>query len=401
MTAWLQSLEPATVGISFGLAGLVLSAVIALLGRVGEWSRSLSWWVGASACMTLGYLINALQVTLPPSIVLMVANPLTVVGVCLFLVGARHLLNQPPALMQLLPVVAVATLSSVLFAVIWPSLVGRVVTQVICLAVVTVWNMSLLRQLDYGYFHFPARFLLVINGLLLFFMMLRAGDVMISGGPPTAVVVTPLNTLVYAISGALILAYLTGVLLLCFAEKQTLLRRLAAEDSLTGVLNRLGLRDALDAWPSGQPGVANVFDIDHFKRVNDGYGHEAGDMLLRTFAQALLATAPDGAIVARLGGDEFCVVETARMRRKNPDWIEALKLQLPTRLELATPVAISCKVSHGSARFNVIEHEFSEALRTADRALYRTKVRRALRANATNAPSAANAPHLATAGTAA
>ena len=398
MTAWLLSLEPATVGISFGLAGLVLSIVIALLGRVGEWSRSLSWWVGASASITFGYLINALQVTLPPSIVLMVSNPLTVVGVCLFLVGTRHLLNQPPLVVQLGPVVAVATLGSVLFAVIWPSLVGRVVIQVICLGVVTVWNMSLLRQLDHGYYHFPARFLLVINGVLLLFMVLRAGDVILGGGPPTAVVVTPLNTLVYAISGALILAYLTGVLLLCFAEKQTLLRRLAAEDSLTGVLNRLGLRDALDAWPLSQPGVANVFDIDHFKRVNDGYGHEAGDLLLKTFAQALRATAPDGAIVARLGGDEFCVVETARMRRKNPDWIETLKQQLPTRLELATPVAISCKVSHGSARFNVIEREFSEALRTADRALYRTKARRALRANAT---SAANAPHLTTAGTAA
>jgi len=160
---------------------------------------------------------------------------------------------------------------------------------------------------------------------------------------------------------------------------------------LVGVLNRRGLRDALDAWPRGQPGVANVFDIDHFKRVNDGYGHEAGDMLLKTFALALRANAPAGAIVARLGGDEFCVVETAQMRRKNANWIDTLKQQLPTRLELTAPAAISCKVSHGSARFNVIEGEFSEALRTADRALYRSKARRALRANAAAAPNASKA----------
>ena len=58
MIAWLTSIDPAMIGLLFGLAGLVVSVVIALLGRVGEWSRSLSWWVGASVCMTLGFLIN-------------------------------------------------------------------------------------------------------------------------------------------------------------------------------------------------------------------------------------------------------------------------------------------------------------------------------------------------------
>lgn len=381
MIAWLISIEPAMIGLLFGLSGLVVSVVIALLGRVGEWSRSLSWWVGASLCITLGFLINVLQVVLPPSIVLTIANPLTVIGACLFLVGMRHLLNQPPNFLQLAPLVAVAIVGSVIFAVIWPSLVGRVLIQVTCLSVITVMNVSLLRQLDHGYYHFPARFLTFTNALLMLFILMRAITVVAHGGPVSAVVSSPVNAMVYGISGMVILAYLAGILLLCFAEKQTLLRRLAAEDSLTGALNRLGLRDALDAWPKGQSGVAHVFDIDHFKRVNDGYGHEAGDMLLKTFAQALQATAPAGAIVARLGGDEFCVVETAQMRRQNAEWIDTLKRQLPTRLELAAPAAIACKVSHGSARFNVIEGEFSDALRSADRALYRSKARRALREN--------------------
>ena len=387
MIPWLMLIDPAIIGLVFGLAGLVVSTVIVLLGRVGEWSRSLFWWVGASVCITLGFVINVLQVVLPPSIVLMIANPLTVIGACLFLVGVRHVLNQPPALMQLAPLVGVAMVGSVIFAVLWPSLVGRVLVQVACLSVITVMNMSLLRQLDHGYYHFPARFLSITNGLLMLFILLRAIAVVTHGGPVSAVVSSPVNAMVYGISGMVILAYLAGILLLCFAENQTLLRRLAAEDSLTGVLNRLGLRDALDAWPVGQPGVASVFDIDHFKRVNDGYGHEAGDLVLKTFAQALRATAPTGAIVARLGGDEFCVVETARMRRKNADWIDTLKKQLPSRLELTASAAISCKVSHGSARFNVIEGEFSEALRTADRALYRTKARRALRDHAADRKS--------------
>ena len=379
MIVWLTSIDPAMIGLLFGLAGLIVSVVIVLLGRVGEWSRSLSWWVGASLCITLGFLINVLQVVLPPAIVLMVSNPLMVIGACLFLVGVRHLLNHPPALMQLAPVIVLSMVASVVFAVLWPSLVGRVLSQGVCLMVITVMNVSLLRKLDHGYYHFPTRFLLTTNALLMLFIVGRVATVLIYDGPVSMVSISPVNVLVYGLSGMVILAYLIGVLLLCFAEKQTLLRRLAAEDSLTGVLNRLGLRDALEVWPTNQPGVANVFDIDHFKRVNDGYGHEAGDMLLRTFAQALQAIAPAGAIVARLGGDEFCVVETAQMRREHAHWIDTLKQQLPTRLELSAPAAISCKVSHGSARFNVIEGEFSDALRSADRDLYRSKARRALR----------------------
>ncbi len=236
---------------------------------------------------------------------LLIANPLTVIGACLFLVGVRHLLKKPPELARLAPLVALSVSGSVLFAVIWPNLVGRVLTQVICLMIITVMNMSLLRQLDHGYYHFPARFLFVTNGLLMLFIGLRAITVMVIGGPATAVVTSPMNALVYGVSGLVILAYLTGVLLLCLAGKQTLLRKLAAEDSLTGVLNRLGLRDALNAWPKGQSGVANVFDIDHFKRVNDGFGHEAGDTLLKRLRLPCGRQRPTGPLLRALGVMNF------------------------------------------------------------------------------------------------
>ena len=373
---WLATIEPAVIGIAFGMAGLVMSVVIASLGRVGERSRSHSWWVGASVCITLGYLIGVLQVALPPNLVLLIANPLSVIGACLFLVGVRHLLNRPPALIQLAPLVAVSILTSVLFTVVWPHVVGRVLSQVSCVMFITVMNLSLLRELDYRYYHFPARFLIIANAFLMLFIMLREAAVIIMGGTAIGVMSSTTGALLYAAIGLVILAYLAGVLLLCFAEKQTLLIKLATEDSLTGILNRRGLRDALNIWPDGQSGVANVFDIDHFKRFNDDFGHEAGDIVLNTFAQALRATAPAGSIVTRMGGDEFCVVETVEMRRAYPSWIEALKQQLPSRLELTAGSAVSCEVSHGSAQFWTVEGGFSEALRQADRALYRSKAER-------------------------
>ena len=102
---------------------------------------------------------------------------------------------------------------------------------------------------------------------------------------------------------------------------------------------------------------------------------------MKTFAQALRATAPEGAIIARLGGDEFCVVEAVATHAFSNEWIATLKQQLPTRLEIASPSAVSFKVSHGSARFASVSSEFATALREADRALYRSKARKNMREN--------------------
>jgi len=379
MTHWLYSVDPATVGAAFGLAGLAVTAVIALLARVGDWTRSLSWWVGAAFCLTAGYTLNTLQAYLDASWAVAISNPLTIVGACLLYVGLRHVVGKPPMLLRIAPIVLVSVLGSVLFVFVWPSLPARVISQLACLLVVTYLNLSALRLLDHGYYHFPARFLLVANALLVLLLLARGAAVLLGSAPATAVTRTPINALVFSIAGFLILTFLVGILLICFAEKQTLLRRLATEDNLTGVLNRLGLRDTLNTWPAKRSGVVTVFDIDHFKRVNDGFGHEAGDILLKTFAQALVAAAPAGSVIARLGGDEFCVVEPVTARAFSSEWIVTLKARLPTLLAIASPAAVSCKVSHGSARFVGVSREFTQGLRNADRALYRSKARKFLR----------------------
>jgi diguanylate cyclase (GGDEF)-like protein len=373
---WLGKIDVVSVAAAFSLAGLTVTAVILLLGRVGEWTRSLTWWAGSAVSMTLGFTMNILQVTLPSAMAISIGNPMAVAGACLFYIGLCHVVRQPVRTGLIVALVAASALGSMAFVLVWPSVVGRVFIQLACLSVVTTLNVSVLRVLDRGYYHFPARFLLVVNVLLMVFICLRGISVLLWGAPPSAVAPSPLNAVVYGISGMLILAYLAGILLICFAEKQTMLRALATEDSLTGVHNRLGLRDALNGWPKHQGGVVTVFDIDHFKRVNDGFGHEAGDILLRTFAQALRANAPAGAAIARLGGDEFCVVEPLPATASADQWIETVKQQLPTRLEIASPSTLSCKVSHGSARFASITGGFAEALREADRALYRSKAER-------------------------
>jgi diguanylate cyclase (GGDEF)-like protein len=95
--------------------------------------------------------------------------------------------------------------------------------------------------------------------------------------------------------------------------QQDLLEKRAHLDALTGLANRLALRERLEAeWSAcrrrGTPLSLLIADVDHFKRINDRFGHAAGDEALRRVAEALRAVARGSDLVARFGGEEFVVL---------------------------------------------------------------------------------------------
>ena len=100
------------------------------------------------------------------------------------------------------------------------------------------------------------------------------------------------------------------------AEAQVV--HMARYDALTALANRLVLNEAIEqAIAEGGRGMGSALlclDIDHFKAVNDTFGHPVGDALLCAVAERLLACVHDGDIVARLGGDEFAIVQAGIAR---------------------------------------------------------------------------------------
>ncbi|MEM9713361.1 MAG: sensor domain-containing diguanylate cyclase [Actinomycetota bacterium] len=88
------------------------------------------------------------------------------------------------------------------------------------------------------------------------------------------------------------------------------LRRQATHDALTGLLDRSGLEQVIEAWDAERTQDVGVLllDLDGFKAVNDEHGHEAGDHVLRGIATRLTSVARSTDVVARLGGDEFAVL---------------------------------------------------------------------------------------------
>jgi diguanylate cyclase len=106
---------------------------------------------------------------------------------------------------------------------------------------------------------------------------------------------------------------LAGVVFATATDEMKAASREATLDPLTGVSNRAGLDQALgtalaDASSGRSRLTLAVVDIDHFKRLNDSYGHQAGDEVLRLVGRALVASTRSIDAVGRLGGDEFVVV---------------------------------------------------------------------------------------------
>jgi diguanylate cyclase (GGDEF)-like protein len=153
---------------------------------------------------------------------------------------------------------------------------------------------------------------------------------------------------------------------------------LLAHDPLTGLPNRLLLFDRLSqaltrSQRFGTRTALMVFDIDRFKDINDGYGHPAGDRLLRDLAQRVREVIRATDTAARLGGDEFALVAPDLTDRQQP-------LLLAQRLMEACRPAfdlgegrLPVSISLGAALFPDYAQDADSLLRAADLALYAAK----------------------------
>ena len=146
----------------------------------------------------------------------------------------------------------------------------------------------------------------------------------------------------------------------------------ATTDSLTGLLNRRAfLEDASEACGGagiGHPLSTILFDIDHFKSINDGHGHEAGDIVLATVGTAAKMVA-NGA-VGRLGGEEFCILEHC-------DLGDAVELAEALRSSVKNLKFSKSELGNITCSFGVAEWEQGDTidrlLRRADIAMYDAK----------------------------
>lgn len=139
-------------------------------------------------------------------------------------------------------------------------------------------------------------------------------------------------------------------------------------DALTGLLNRRGI-DALSATPSRQGGTVIFCDIDHFKAVNDLFGHQAGDEVIRSFAGILSGP---GYPVGRMGGEEFAIVLDGLSLADAVDLGEMFRARCARADHSGLPPGTTVTASFGVARY-APGCPPEDAYAAADRALYKAK----------------------------
>jgi len=175
-------------------------------------------------------------------------------------------------------------------------------------------------------------------------------------------------------TGILLLA--AGILLLLIVAQRAITEQQQASetDPLSGLANRRGFdrlaQEAITrADRSGLPVSAAMFDLDHFKAVNDSFGHDAGDAVIGAFAALLADVAPRQAVLGRMGGEEFVLLLEGATAESLRLAAEGVRLRLRRGLGGGLPAVT---VSGGVAERRAGE-SLAELLRRTDHAAYRAK----------------------------
>jgi diguanylate cyclase (GGDEF)-like protein len=184
--------------------------------------------------------------------------------------------------------------------------------------------------------------------------------------------------LVFAIPHLVVLFSLSAYVIHRWHQREDEIKRMAIIDALTDVANRRWIMDELErelerSVRTGQPLSLMMLDIDHFKRFNDRFGHQAGDSVLQTVAAILQASLRNPDRVGRYGGEEFLLLLPDTDAARAADVAERCRQELagtPLLAHRREPVYITASLGVSSTRG---EHRVDELIHAADEALYRAK----------------------------
>jgi len=149
------------------------------------------------------------------------------------------------------------------------------------------------------------------------------------------------------------------------------LNRDTRTDPLTGLLNRRGLQHALEQWRAQRQAFAILaLDIDRFKSINDGHGHETGDRVIAHIAQLMRENSRDADVLCRAGGEEFLLLIPGSSPQEALAIAERLREQIAGAVfEPVGHITVSLGISH----YPSFDTDPEQALRLADKALYMAK----------------------------
>jgi diguanylate cyclase (GGDEF)-like protein len=197
--------------------------------------------------------------------------------------------------------------------------------------------------------------------------------------PPGATILQS-KWLAYGILEALAHAFVTSFILVAMVKERLESRhkRAAVIDALTDVPNRRGFLELaermVDACRAQRPVTLLLFDLDHFKTVNDTFGHQAGDTVLTAFCRAAQSRLGPDDLFGRLGGEEFACLTPVPLHGAL-GLAERIRADFDASIWAVDQEHVHATVSIGVATSADVGHDLKRLLAASDKALYRAKAK--------------------------
>lgn len=340
------------------------------------------WRIG-TLLFAAGSILVAIQDLAPPWLVLPLGNTALSLGLALYWRAVRRFDGLAASAWIFLPS-GITAIGMVWCTVFTPNLVARIaLASAVWTATLVCAAVSLLRHRPPH--HEVSRYALA--GIMLVtasFMVWRGIYYVFFTPDATSILQTGslLNTLTPLSAAVLPVIGTTAILVLCSERLRAEWERAATIDFLTNLPNRrtissTGVTRFNAAQRSGAAFAAAVVDIDHFKSVNDRFGHDVGDLALQHVAAVLAQNCRGPHMVGRQGGEEFVALLEAKSTDDALVAAERMRAaveQMPLQLSGASlPPSLHITVSIGIGQIAPTDKNFDDVLRRADKALYVAK----------------------------
>jgi len=370
---------------TLSLISAVQSLVLAILlwagthGGPGAARTSLKLRAGALAVESAGWAMLAAQAWLHPAELLLGGNALNLLAQGMSVVALRMLLGETLRWRTVLAIGVIGWLGVAWLGVVDPDYRLRVLWGSMAIMADIGLRMQALLRGGPRQSSRARVALLVMCSASALLLVWRNGQLWFDLNPPADIIQPEtVNYLYVLLSGMQPLFLSIGFLLLYNETLQRELHLLARVDSLTGVKNRLALTETAtqllsQANRAGRTMGVLMIDADHFKSVNDRFGHGGGDKVLLALVGSIRATLRAGNVIGRIGGEEFVVLAPDASLEQALVLAERIRGTVESTPLLVDGHLLQLTVSIGVAATESCEVDVAAVLQRADAALYAAK----------------------------
>jgi diguanylate cyclase (GGDEF)-like protein len=371
-----------TLSLISAIQGAILATMLwlGIQGEAGTARTSLHLRALALAVEAGGWVALTLHAKLSPAQLLLGGNALNLIALGMSVQALRLLLGEPMRWASILAIGLLGWLGVAWFGVIGPDYRYRVLWGSVAIALYMFSNIEALTSGFRWRFSRARVVLLLLCVMSVLLLVWRNGELWFGQHLPHAVSApTPANVYYILLSGMQPLFASIGFLLLYNEILQKNLHRLARIDSLTGVSNRLAIDEVLGrllarSAREQKPLAVLMLDADHFKSVNDRFGHAGGDRVLRELVSNIGASLRHQDVMGRVGGEEFVVLAPTTNLSEARQLGERIRLMVEGAPLLIDGELLQLTVSVGVSVALPAGDDAAAVLRRADQALYAAKL---------------------------